>query len=185
VAPGARADARQAGRARGHQSVVRARPAVLDTHRQHQHLGRQAPDRGRLCRTSVTLAHCRPRSLTHSRLQQDGAPGSCLAIVDVRDVARAHVEAMLRPEAAGHRFIVASSEGYTYVELSDMLRANGFGHLPLPTKLAAPYPYRMRFANAKAREILGIELRPVSDTIVDMVRYLIDNRIATPPTTSQ
>jgi len=101
--------------------------------------------------------------------------------VDVRDLARAHVEAMIRPEAAGHRFLLAGPEGFTHLDLSEQLRANGFSHLPLPTSLAAPIRYRPRFSSAKAREILGIELRPVGETISDMVRYLIDNGVAHPP----
>jgi len=76
---------------------------------------------------------------------------------------------MIRPEAAGHRFLLANPEGFTHVELGDILRANGFGDLPLPTSLKSPIPFRPRFSSAKAREILGIELRPVRDSIKRIV----------------
>lgn len=45
-------------------------------------------------------------------------PGVKFGVVDVRDVARAHVAAMTRPQAAGHRFIVTAGQR-TLREIAD------------------------------------------------------------------
>ncbi|KAL4245980.1 NAD(P)-binding domain superfamily protein [Abortiporus biennis] len=43
--------------------------------------------------------------------------------VDVRDLAKAHVEALLRPEGGNKRFIVASPERWSYQRIADTLRS--------------------------------------------------------------
>ncbi|MEM9142908.1 MAG: NAD-dependent epimerase/dehydratase family protein [Bacteroidota bacterium] len=45
---------------------------------------------------------------------------------DVRDVARIHVQALENENAAGKRFIVASKEAYSYQELTQLLKSNGY-----------------------------------------------------------
>lgn len=42
--------------------------------------------------------------------------------VDVRDLAFAHVEAMLRPEVSNRRFLIASPQKFTYQRVADILR---------------------------------------------------------------
>jgi nucleoside-diphosphate-sugar epimerase len=101
-------------------------------------------------------------------------------MVDVHDVATAHIAAMLKPEAAGNRFIVASTQSYTYVEVADELRANGYGHLPLPTKLDSDFAFRPRYDSQKAKTLLGVEFKPVVQSISEMIEYLITNGIAVP-----
>ncbi len=49
-----------------------------------------------------------------------------LTMVDVRDVARLHVRAMTKPEAAGQRYVAASREAVPFVRIAEILSANGF-----------------------------------------------------------
>ncbi|MEV8371647.1 aldehyde reductase [Kribbella sp. NPDC056861] len=51
-----------------------------------------------------------------------GFPDFWFPIVDVRDVAAAHVLAMTTPEAAGKRFIIGSGEGLTMKQIGLLLR---------------------------------------------------------------
>jgi dihydroflavonol-4-reductase len=113
------------------------------------------------------------------------------ALVDVRDVAQAHILAMENPAAAG-RYIVAA-ETRTMRQVIELLRANGWGdRYKLPsigldnavgaalTRVAARFQAsgtrdymsnhlggEMRFDNAKARRELGLDFRDVDQTILD------------------
>ncbi len=113
------------------------------------------------------------------------------ALVDVRDVARAHILAMENPAAAG-RYIVAA-ESRTIRQVIELLRANGWGdRYKLPTigldnsfgvaltRLAAGFQApgtrdymrshlggEMRFDNSKARKELGLDFRDVDQTILE------------------
>ena len=112
-------------------------------------------------------------------------------LVDVRDVARAHILAMENPAAAG-RYIVAA-ETRTMRQVVDSLRASGWGaRYNLPSigldnsvgvalsRLAVGFQPsgtreymrshlggEMRFDNSKARRELGIEFRDVDQTILE------------------
>jgi dihydroflavonol-4-reductase len=112
-------------------------------------------------------------------------------LVDVRDVARAHIVAMENP-AAGGRYIVAA-EARTMRQVIELLRANGWGgRYKLPaigldnavgvalTRFAVGFQApgtrdylrnhlggEMRFDNTKARKELGLDFRDVDQTILD------------------
>ena len=111
-----------------------------------------------------------------------GYPRIHQAIVDVRDVAAAHIKAMIRPEAAGERFIV-SDEALWFSEIGAVL-AKAYPDRTLPNteipdeqiKLAAetnaalqsllPNLGRRRpYNNTKAREVLGIDFISAEDAI--------------------
>jgi len=53
-------------------------------------------------------------------LHKFGTPAMCLGMVDVRDVAKAHVEAAIRPDAEGRFLLVADSK--TFLEAGQILR---------------------------------------------------------------
>jgi dihydroflavonol-4-reductase len=117
-------------------------------------------------------------------------------LVDVRDVARAHIRAMENPAAAG-RYIVAA-ETRTVRQVIDLLRANGWGDRyrlpaigldnPLGVALSRvavrfqPSGTRdymrnhvggeMKFDNSKARRELNIDFRDVDQTILDTMEDL-------------
>jgi len=113
--------------------------------------------------------------------------------VDVRDVSAAHLAAMERPEAGGQRFIV-SARFLWLLEVSRLLRER----VPeiarkAPTR-KAPKPLvrimalfdpgapaliqdigkRSEFDTTRAATVLGVEARPVEETIVDCATSLAD-----------
>lgn len=95
------------------------------------------------------------------RLLKGGVPAApriALSIVDVRDVAEAHVLAMTRPEAAGRRFLLADGPA-EFLELANALR----GALP---SFARRLP---RFALPDwAVRLYGIFDRDVRDNITEL-----------------
>ncbi len=132
----------------------------------------------------------------HTRLLKNDIPmlpRNHFVVVDVRDVAVAHVKAMTLPEAAGHRHILASHP--LWIKdiaqiLSDEFRPLGY---KIPLK-EAPY-FLMKIAslfdksvkmilpswgkegvvdNTRMTQVLGIEPRSAKDTVVEMGYSLIE-----------
>ncbi|HSN83953.1 MAG TPA: aldehyde reductase [Polyangiales bacterium] len=120
-----------------------------------------------------------------------GAPPLCFGVVDVRDVAEAHVEAAIRPEAEGRYILVADAK--TFLEMGQILRKRLGEGYPFP-KSEIPKPilylvgpsqgfswkfwwnnagYRVAFDNGRSREQLGIEYRPVEETLTQHAEQLI------------
>lgn len=120
--------------------------------------------------------------------------------VDVRDVAAAHVQAVIRDEAAGQRIIV-SKESISTEEIAEWLHeaygSNGYSKiLGQPEiwsrgtwcflsscccctlqfrKQTATYHKKIEVSNSKSRALLGIEYkRPMQDTILEMAAHLIN-----------
>jgi dihydroflavonol-4-reductase len=127
-------------------------------------------------------------------------------LVDVRDVADAHVRAMDAPNATG-RYICAAGT-LSMREIAAVLRSGGYGTYPLPTlgldnpvgdyvaRLAAYFQPRgvgqylrthigrvPRFDNSKIQRDLGIRFRPIEDTILDTAADLIRWGHVRPPKT--
>ncbi|KAJ3486855.1 hypothetical protein NLI96_g3939 [Meripilus lineatus] len=81
--------------------------------------------------------------------------------VDVRDVAVAHVEALLRPEARNQRYLLASSEKYSYQLAADILRKEfqwakeGVSR----GEEGAPVPEMASFEGEMGAKALGIQYR--------------------------
>jgi nucleoside-diphosphate-sugar epimerase len=125
-----------------------------------------------------------------------GAPPLCFGVVDVRDVAKAHVEAAIRPDAAGRYILVA--EPKTFLEMGQILRARLGDGYPFPTRvlpkfllyIAGPSQglswkyvranagYPVDFDTTRSREQLGIEYRPVEDTLQQHAEQQIAARAA-------
>lgn len=121
-----------------------------------------------------------------------GLPRIGFTLVDVRDVADAHLRAMLLPEAAGERFIIAA-EWRWFAEIAAVLRARlGAKAAKVSTrkipdfvlriaalfdpalKLVAPgLGRRHGFTSAKAQRVLGWTPRPVDDTIAECGESLV------------
>ena len=125
-----------------------------------------------------------------------GAPPLCFGMVDVRDVARAHVEAAIRPDAEGRYLLAADS--HTFLEMGQILRQRLGDGYPLP-KSEIPKPmlylvgplqgftwkfwranagYRVAFDNRRSLEGLGIEYTPLGDTLEQHAKQLIEARAA-------
>ncbi len=114
-----------------------------------------------------------------------------VAIVDVRDIAAAHVAALEKPGIVGRRCILAS-EGMSLLDIGRIL-AEEFpdrrflprGELPdFLVRIAGLFDATARnasaeigvvpqFSNAIARETLGIRFRPAREALVAMAKSLI------------
>ncbi len=125
-----------------------------------------------------------------------GAPPLCFGVVDVRDVAKAHVEAAIRPDAGGRYILVADSK--TFLEMSQILRKRLSDEYPFPKRLipkfllylagpsqgfswkyiSANAGYLVDFDNTRSREHLGIDYTPVEDTLVQHAEQQIAARAA-------
>lgn len=122
-----------------------------------------------------------------------GVPRLMFSVVDVRDVARAHILAGDRPAASG-RHIIAARE----MSLLDMAKvlARKFPAYPLPRmeipKLAAwlfgpltagisrkfvstNVGWPLRLDNSRSRRELGLSYRPVEETLNEHFQQLIDD----------
>ena len=119
------------------------------------------------------------------------SPKVTFPVCDARDAAAAHVEAMLRPEAAGQRFIIAEGETTLFdigqrlaKECPDLARKVPRFEMPdVAVRALAVFDKRLRTilpelgshrvcSNAKARDTLGIKFRPAEDAIADAARSL-------------
>lgn len=115
-----------------------------------------------------------------------------LPVVDVRDVAAAHVAALENPAAAGQRFLVTDA----FLWFSDIARILGEafpayrrkmpkGELPnVVSRLIAPFRPEVRgvkgdlgrlweMNSEKAKRVLGITIRPAREAVVAMADGLI------------
>lgn len=120
------------------------------------------------------------------------APRFRFSIVDVRDVARAHVEALRRPDAQGRHIL--SNRGMWMRELAEMLRPEYpkhkvprfqmpnfamYGVALFDKRLSWDFLRRnldvqRRLDNSKSKEALGIEYRPIRETILDTARSFVE-----------
>ncbi|KAI8634272.1 NAD dependent epimerase/dehydratase [Xylariaceae sp. FL1651] len=99
--------------------------------------------------------------------------------VDVRDVAKAHVEAMERPEAGGNRFFVVAGH-FSNREIVPIVRKNFpelADKLPDDSVQGGDYPggkveNLYKYDNSKATKELGIDWIPLEKAIVDTIKSL-------------
>ncbi|WP_026909552.1 NAD-dependent epimerase/dehydratase family protein [Patulibacter minatonensis] len=138
----------------------------------------------------TTMRHFVDFSLTF------GAPGLTLGVVDVRDVAQAHVRAGDTPEATG-RYIV-NADTLSLLQIGRILRS-AFGPRPsfplfqAPKKvieLAAPAAGLTRefvkrnigrplaFDSSRTVRELGVAFRPARDSVVEHYQQMIDDGLA-------
>lgn len=122
-----------------------------------------------------------------------GVPDLTLGMVDVREVARAHVNAGFMPEAGG-RHILAAGE-IQLIEIGRILRERFGDRYPFPTRIAPksviwliapllnitrPFVARnvghpLRLDNTKSVKTLGITYRSKAESIVDHFHQLLDD----------
>lgn len=125
-----------------------------------------------------------------------GMPDLYFGVVDVRDVAKAHILALENTELKG-RFI-CSNKSLTMLEMSNILRQE-FGKEykigskvlpkflfyilgPLMAGLTWSYVKKnigvpLKFDNTRSKEVLGMEYRPIEKTILDHAHQLINDGI--------
>ncbi|MCV2395447.1 aldehyde reductase [Actinotalea sp. M2MS4P-6] len=124
-------------------------------------------------------------------------PDMYLPIVDVRDVAAAHVAAITVPAAAGQRFLLSNGPVVALGEIGAILRSNlGGDAARVPTRtipdvvvrLAAVFSPRFRAlvpdlghrkqtSNQKARRILGWEPRPAEEAILAAAESMVSRQL--------
>jgi nucleoside-diphosphate-sugar epimerase len=113
-------------------------------------------------------------------------PNACRGIVDVRDCAAAHVNALERWDtAAGRRFVLVESAPH-FSEFADIIRdvvpeelkknvpvvvSSAIG----PTVLGNPPPIPVLFNNTPSKDILGIEYHSGREMITIAVDSLLAN----------
>jgi nucleoside-diphosphate-sugar epimerase len=125
-----------------------------------------------------------------------GAPALELGVVDVRDVAIAHLKAGYTPEASGRHICVSRS--MSMLEVGRVLtehfgKRSTFPRRTLPKALvwlvapavglthqyvSANVGHPLRFDNTRARKELGAEFRPPEETLVEHFQQMIDDGIA-------
>ncbi len=122
------------------------------------------------------------------RREMPGVPRLHVGLVDVRDVATAHVSAMVTPEAAGQRFLLMA-EALWMVEIARILKEAGYRvtTLELPNavvRVVALFDRTVRLITPRlgkpfqvnterARTVLGWKTRPPRDTVLDTARASI------------
>ena len=125
--------------------------------------------------------------------QMTGVPDLEFGLVDVRDVARAHISAGFTPEAQG-RYIVCEGT-YSLLDMANKLKKQ-FPKYPLP-KLQVPkiviwliapivagvsrkfvkqnVGYSIFFDNSRSRQTLDIHYRAIEDTLTQHFQQMIDD----------
>jgi nucleoside-diphosphate-sugar epimerase len=106
-------------------------------------------------------------------MKEGGAPPQRVPFVDVRDVAKAHIEAAERSEATG-RFIVSSREPFTNEDFAACLRKSNpdlLDQIP-ENHREGPLPAKWGMDATKAKTVLGIDFIPLEKTLEDMSKKL-------------
>lgn len=128
-----------------------------------------------------------------------GAPDLAFGVVDVRDVARAHIAAGFTPAAHGR--YIANADSITMLEIGRVLRRR-FGHsYPFPVttvpkavfRLIAPVAGHTRefvdknvgwplaFDNTRSVKELGLTYRAPADTVAEQFQQMIDDGLVHKP----
>jgi nucleoside-diphosphate-sugar epimerase len=121
-----------------------------------------------------------------------GTPRIGLEIVDVRDLAALHIDAMTAPAAAGERFLATGEFTWMREMAADLRTGLGPAGNRVPTRQLPDFVVRLaarfdaslrsitislgrrnRHTTEKARRVLGWRPRPAADTVVDCARSLI------------
>lgn len=125
---------------------------------------------------------------------KSGAPNLYFGLVDVRDIARAHIQAGYKPDASGRHIMVADT--LSIYEMGQLLKKTN-PELPLPKGvlpdfilyLAGPMMgfswkylkrnlgYKIRFDNSYSKNDLGIEFTSVEKTLADHVAQLREDNL--------
>ncbi|TKR81176.1 hypothetical protein L596_015096 [Steinernema carpocapsae] len=120
-----------------------------------------------------------------------------LALVDVRDVAKAHVLAMTNDAMDGERILITGQPSFWFKDiakaLSDEFGPQGYS---IPT-LEVPYPvvwlyslfdsetranlyrigFEVKFDNSKAKELLGMQFTDPKTSLIEMAHSMIQREI--------
>jgi nucleoside-diphosphate-sugar epimerase len=118
--------------------------------------------------------------------EMPGYPNVFIPIVDVRDVASAHLLAMTTPAAAGQRFLLSSGPALARKQIGEVLRknlTNGAERVPtrsipdIVVRIAAAFRkelrsvvpdlgYAKKTSSDKARRVLGWQARSADEAVI-------------------
>jgi nucleoside-diphosphate-sugar epimerase len=127
---------------------------------------------------TLNTSNQRIRDLVSGTPETPCPPTGNYLFVDVRDLGLAHVLAVEKEAAGGKRFFVVSSH-FSNAEIAKIIGEEFPEYKArLPTGDAlkpGEYPADgvYGFDNIRAREILGIQFRPLRESIVDAVKSLL------------
>lgn len=122
-----------------------------------------------------------------------GAPALTMGVVDVRDVADAHLRAGFTPEA--HDRYIVNADSLSLLEIGKVLRRRFGPFYPFPrmtapkvlVKAIAPAAgltrkfvdrnigYPLKFDNSRSRDELGLAYRPAAQTVTDHFQQMLDD----------
>jgi nucleoside-diphosphate-sugar epimerase len=122
-----------------------------------------------------------------------GVPNLRFPVVDVRDVAQAHIKAAETASAEGRHILV--NQSVSLLEMAKILRAKYGSRYAFPRWqvpkfvfwLVAPFfgvtrkfvstnvGHPIEFDNRKARESLNVTFRPIEETLIDHCQQIIDD----------
>ena len=122
-----------------------------------------------------------------------GAPELWNGIVDVRDVASAHIKAGFTPAASG-RHILANGEA-RLIDIADILRKRFGDDYPFPRRQAPKFlfwliapifdmhrnfaskniGYRIKLDNSYSKEDLGMVYIPIEQTVQEHFQQILDD----------
>ena len=126
---------------------------------------------------------------------KSGVPDLRIGMVDVRDVALAHIRAGLTPEAEGRHIIVSQSA--SLMDIADILKKQYGKTYPLPHRVAPKWffwlvaplygrtrkyvarniGFPMALDNTKSRRALKLDYQPFKQTILDHFQQLLDDEL--------
>lgn len=124
-----------------------------------------------------------------------GAPALYFGVVDVRDVARAHINAAFTPGASGRHII--SSETLSLLDMGAALRAEFGDQYPFPTRtlpktalwvigptqgltrkfIKRNVGHALAFDNSYAKQDLDMEFRPARASVVEHFQQMLEDGV--------
>lgn len=123
---------------------------------------------------AINTSNQRFRDMIQGKFKDDGLPPSGLFVwVDVRDVALAHVKVAEDKAAHGKRFFLCGGH-FSNAEIASIIKDNFPEYADkLPKELKNDQPKDVYgFDNSRAREVLGIDFRPLNKCVIDTVNSL-------------
>ncbi|CAG9535723.1 unnamed protein product [Cercopithifilaria johnstoni] len=126
-------------------------------------------------------------------------PAVQFGLVDVRDVAQAHVRAMREPRSDGLRILLSYQPSFWFIDIANVLHDEFSSQGYIISRIRVPYPiawlyslfskeakqqilnrfgYEVHFDNSLAKKILGIEFIDPKESIITMAYDIIERNMA-------
>ncbi|KAK6204370.1 putative short chain dehydrogenase [Scheffersomyces amazonensis] len=106
-------------------------------------------------------------------------PSMYISLIDIRDVAKLHIDAATNPKAGGQRFVLTTGESTPYLQLANILREN----LPadktskIPTKeVESPKDYFKPVSSQKAEETFNWTPIPTKEVLLASAKSIFEEQ---------